>query len=43
MIRRAVSEFADEAAFLTGAFCARNSILLVALTTVVLVGLARPY
>jgi hypothetical protein len=43
MIRRAVSEFTDEAAFLTGAFFARNSILLVALTTVVLVGLARPY
>jgi hypothetical protein len=43
MIRRAVSDFADDATFLIGAFFARHAILFVALTTIVLVGLARPY
>ncbi len=42
MIRKILSEFADEAAFLVTAFFVRNSILLVTLATVLVVTLARP-
>jgi hypothetical protein len=42
MFRQILSEFTDEAAFLTAAFFTRNAITLILLATVVLVALARP-
>ena len=42
MFRQVLSELADEAAFLITAFFARNAIVLVALSTIALIALARP-
>jgi hypothetical protein len=41
MIRQAISDFADDAAFLTSAFFVRNAIVLTGLSIFALVALAR--
>jgi hypothetical protein len=42
MFRKVLAEFADEAAFLIPAFFVRHIVLLIALTSIILMALARP-